>query len=345
MDIFVYDTNFKMIDIVDLFESFIWTDRYTEPGDFELYTSAGSKLRETIKEDYYLSINNSDRTMIVESFKIEKDEDGERKLCITGRSLESIIYRRIIWGSKTVSGKLQDVVKVLLTEAIINPSDANRKISNFIFEESTDPAVTEITIDAAEYKGDNLGEVIKTLCETKNIGYKITLNDQNQFVFKLYAGADRSHKQNTNPYVVFSPNFDNLKTNTYEFSKEDYKNVCLVCGKDDALGSYGSVSGLDRRESYTSDSDATTAAQLSQAGEEYLNDYKVKRQLEGEAEMISMYKINEDFFIGDLVQVRNEDGIEPRARVSEVITSVSTSEDTTYPTFKLDEKEEATDAS
>lgn len=40
MDIYVLDTNFTVVKILDTFSSFIWTDRYNLAGDFEIYTDA-----------------------------------------------------------------------------------------------------------------------------------------------------------------------------------------------------------------------------------------------------------------------------------------------------------------
>jgi hypothetical protein len=39
VDIFVLDTEFRPVSIIDVYESLIWTDRYDEYGDFELYIS------------------------------------------------------------------------------------------------------------------------------------------------------------------------------------------------------------------------------------------------------------------------------------------------------------------
>ena len=37
MEILVLNTNFETVYIVDSFKSMIWTDRYNEYGDFEIY--------------------------------------------------------------------------------------------------------------------------------------------------------------------------------------------------------------------------------------------------------------------------------------------------------------------
>lgn len=114
----------------------------------------------------------------------------------------------------------------MLNENIISPSIADRKISNFTFKPSTDNKVTGLTIDN-QYTGDDLYTDIKGLCEENNIGFKIILTDDNKFEFSLYAGADRSYDQTENPYVVFSPNFENIINSNYYSSNANLKNVTL----------------------------------------------------------------------------------------------------------------------
>ena len=54
----------------------------------------------------------------------------------------------------------------------------------------------------------------------------------------------------------------------------------------------------------------------------------------GEAAQQSMYTYNEDFFLGDFVQIQNEFGQQDIARVTEYIRTSSDSEgDVFYPTF------------
>lgn len=144
--------------------------------------------------------------------------------------------------------------QTMLNENIISPSIADRKISNFTFKPSTDNKVTGLTIDN-QYTGDDLYTVIKGLCEENNIGFKIILTDDNKFEFSLYAGADRSYDQTENPYVVFSPNFENIINSNYYSSNANLKNVTLVAGEGEGASRkttvVGSGSGLDRRELFT----------------------------------------------------------------------------------------------
>lgn len=283
MNLFVLDKELDVIAIVDTYTSFIWTDRYQEAGDFELCMPMDQILLSYIKRDHYLWRNDSEHVMIIESIKIESDsEDGDRAIII-GRSLESILDRRVIWGLKNLSGDFQDAVKTLLEECIISPSKPERKIDNFKFEATDDTRITDLSIDT-QYTGDNLYEVICALCKERNIGFKVTLNDSKQFVFKLYSGDDRSYDQFENPYVVFSSNFDNIIDSTYQESSEGLKNVTLVGGEGEGTErrytAVGNTAGLSRRELFTDardissddDTDMTESFVFTQYPNQLFND-------------------------------------------------------------------------
>lgn len=283
MDVTVLNTNLDAISIVDVYESFIWTDRYYEYGDFELFTSMTDTILSYIRQDYYLQSRESEHVMIIEKIRINSDSENGNHITVTGRSLESILDRRIVWGQKTITGNLQNGIRTLLNENVISPADNKRRISNFIFEASTDPAITSLKIDA-QYTGDNLYDVINKICSERSIGFKVTLNNNKQFVFKLYAGADRSYDQSVNPYVIFSPKFENIINSNYVESKSALKTVTLVGGEGEGSArkytTVGGGSGLNRRELFTdardisSDvgdgvvlSDAAYTAQLQQRGD------------------------------------------------------------------------------
>lgn len=355
MELFVLNADFESIAVIDTYESMIWTDRYNAYGDFEIYFAMDESLLEYIKEDYYLWLKESDHSMIIEDIKIDADTEEGNRLIVTGRSLESILERRIIWGQRIFSGNLQNAIQTMLNENIISPSVADRKIANFIFVPSTDSKITSLTIDN-QYTGDDLYTVIKGLCEENNIGFKIVLTDDNQFAFSLYAGADRSYDQTENPYVVFSPNFENIINSNYFSSKAGYRNVTLVAGEGEGASRkttvVGSASGLDRRELFTdardisSDtedgtlSDAEYIAQLRTKGLKNLADHMITTAFEGEVEVTRLFKYGEDFFIGDIVQIANEYGNENSAYISELIISNSDEGLSIYPTFKTISKEE-----
>ena len=353
MDLIVLNTNLEKTSILDVFESLIWTDRYLGYGEFEVYAKASKELLDILKDDYYLVSNDSEHVMIVEDSKIDGDGNSDN-LIVTGRSLESILDRRIIWNQTVLTGSLQNGIQKLLNESIIAPTISDRAIPNFIFEASDDSNIINLTVETQFDMGANLYEAIKNLCLASNIGFKITLSDTNQFVFKLYSGVDRSYDQLQNPYVIFSPKFENIISSSYYHSKKSLKNVTFVMGEEiDDIGLtrkstiIGSASSIERREIYTDASnisqttdeeymsDEAYLSQLSQKGVETLANNVVSKSFDGQVDTTRSFKYGEDFYMGDTVQLITDYGIEGKAMVSEMIHSQSTQETVAYPKFEM----------
>lgn len=368
MNIAVLNTSLETVGIIDEYISLIWTDRYNESGDFELLLSMNTPSYDLLKEGYYLTIDLSEHVMVIEDIYITADVEEGKRIKITGHSLEQLLDRRIVW-NKTIFKKTyadeNDTVGVtpLLQNAILQLLDENvtssakiaaRQIKNFVYEKSTDETITKQTIEA-QYRGENIYDIISSLCKERRIGFKITLNSNNQFVFKLYSGADRTYDQLENPYVVFSPENDNLFNSTYCKVKSLFKNVALVVGEesdDEAKKEYqdpvivGNALGIDRREIFANGSDiaineddSTTLtveqykAHLKQRGIDTLIDNLEYEAFEGEVEATIMYKYDEDFFMGDIVQLEDEYGHQGKAYISEFIISQDSSGTNMYPTF------------
>ncbi len=132
MTIFIWDENFVTVKTIDDFDSLLWTERYNGAGDFELYTSATPELIEFCKIGYHIHIVESSYLMIIENTEIDSGEEGAN-LIVKGRSLESMLDRRIIWKQTNLKGKFQAGIKKLVNQNVISPSIAARKFPNFIF--------------------------------------------------------------------------------------------------------------------------------------------------------------------------------------------------------------------
>ena len=354
MDIFVLNQNFEIIDIIDCYESLIWTERYSACGDFELCLPMQRDLLTSLRKDNYLYIRESECVMIIEDFEITTDVEAGNRVRVIGRSLESILERRIVWGQKTYSGNVNAIVKGLITDAIISPEISDRKIDKFIFQDSSDEAVNGDSIEV-QFTGDNLYEVVRMLCQSVYAGFRITLDSDDNFVFSLYAGKDRSYEQDTNPYVVFSPAFENITDSRYVEANSSHRNVTLVAGEGEGADrktvSVGEASGLARRELFTDARDISSRTnkgtltaeqynnQLTERGNEKLKGYTVFTAFEGRAEATRMFRYGEDFFIGDVVQTVNEFGMESRSRITEVIRSQDKDGSSIYPTFETIDNE------
>lgn len=351
MELLILDESLSGVDTLDIFESLIWTDRYSKCGDFEIYVPVSEKMLSKLQKDRYVYLRESEHIMIIEDRNIETDVEQGTHLCVTGRSLESILERRIIWNQTVLSGNLQDNIQKLLNENAISPSDSKRKIPNLSFKKSSDSKITKLTIEAQCW-GENLYDAIVSICESYSIGFKILLDGTN-FVFSLYAGADRSYGQTTNPYVVFSPNFDNLLNSNYIESDKTLKTITLIAGEGKGSErkttisqiSTGAGEGLKRREMFTDAGDISQTVdgeqisesdylnQLKQRGDEDLAKNKATNSFEGQVDSSATYFYGVDYYLGDIVQVSNEYGIESRSRVSEYVMCQDENGIETYPTF------------
>lgn len=88
------------IKIIDNFVSFIWTDRYNEYGDFELVLPEEDFDPNLYREERLISINDSERYMIIETIVFddvkESSRENKKTYTIKGRGVESLLERRVV---------------------------------------------------------------------------------------------------------------------------------------------------------------------------------------------------------------------------------------------------------
>lgn len=253
MDLYVLNKNFKTVAIIDEYESVNWTDRYNEAGDFELTLLMSKDLLDIFKSDFYLYYSGSEHLMIIEGLEIKTDDEKGDRLVITGRSLESILDRRIIWEKTrfTLANNFQNSIMRLLTEAFSpintrwgNAAASRRQLPNFRLvytydDASGGPLELTMKMDSIEYWGENLYDVICDLCKSRypDVGFKIiwdqnSTDPENAFKFSLYIGKDRSFGNAAgNLPVSFSPKIENIFNTEYYESVEGYKTTVLIAGK------------------------------------------------------------------------------------------------------------------
>lgn len=353
MNVFILNTKFENVYVMNDFESFIWTDRYYAAGDFELEISPSDRAMEYVKFGNYLWFSESEHLMIIEYIESQTDIENGDTVLIKGKSLEYILNRRIIWGERVISDKLQNGIKTLITEAIVNPSVAGRKIDNFVYKDTEIERIKDKTMDI-QYIGDNLYEAVQSLCEQHGIGFRILLNEEDfTFVFELYDGTDRSYDQIVVPQIIFSRKYSNINESEYIENREEWKNVTLIGGEGEGSSRYytirGTETGLERREIFTNAanvrsediSPAQYEAALQEEGQKTLKDNKIQMAFDGDIDYSRPFKYGQDFFVGDIVEAEDNYGMQGTFRITEYMWSYNKNEVSCYPTFEsLFESEE-----
>lgn len=343
MEIIGLDKEFQGSRIFDNFESCIWNSKYCGVGDFELYIRPTKDLLENLPR--YFVRQDCEYGMIITGTEFITDAEEGDHLIITGKSLESVLHRRIIWKQTVLSGNVEMAIRRLIEENVINPEIRERRIENFKLGEVRGfPEIFEKQIT-----GQNLGEAMEEICNTYHYGYKVTLQNGN-FVFDLYRGEDRSYSQNENPFVVFSPEFENLLSSGYRYDAGACKNVVLVAGEGEGqerrTASVGNASGLDRMEMYMDARNASSnngeigetqyLEMLKEDGRKALTDAREKIEFNGNVDHEKSYLYGEDYFLGDVVQVVNAYDIGLGARIREIIESEDAEGYKLIPTFAFD---------
>lgn len=349
MEIWVLDKEFKSIGMVDEYSSLLWVERYNEPGEFELITIASEDMANLLQKDYYIWNKSSEMVCIIETIETTTDVEKGFELKVTGRSLESILERRIMWNKTKLISFVPYAIKKTLNENIIEPSIAERKISNFVYQDTTDKAIQQKRVNR-QYVGETILNIVEEVCNESRIGFKIRLSND-MFIFTLYRGDDRSYSQNKFSWVIFSPSFDNIINSVELNSNMPYRNVALVAVEDKNTGvirttTVGNVTGVERRELYVDANDIQSERSdgsvvsdeefndsLMKRGEAKLNEAVVLKAFEGELETTQQFQYGRDFFMGDIVQLVNIFGSESRVRLIEITQKMDASGYAIYPTF------------
>lgn len=374
---YLMDTDLNILDLIETYESMIWTHRYWEAGDFELYLPADEKTMnmytDAAKKNYYILRDGDDlpltqkSVMIISKVVSETDVEGGNHLSITGKSIKSLLSKRIVQSNYILSGSIESELRRIVYENAINPDSQDRVIP--YLELGDEAGLTEVINCNAE--GSQLDSVISTMCKLFKIGWDIVYDmEDKKFKFVMYKGVDRSYAQSPildkKPYVIFSDDFENLLTTKYTVDTTSYKNIAYVKGEireydedkkdyittdlsqevtpNNADGTVINPTGLERREMFV---DGSTSGEIENypniyrralidKGKTELDKYKSTVDISGKILPNYTFEINKDYFLGDLVTVQNSYGQSFDARVTEVIYTEEAKGITTIPSFVVE---------
>lgn len=349
MDIYVMDGLNGVVDIVDTFQSVIWNIQFFGVSDFELQVAGTAKniaalqVDKLLVRDIDMGDNEYHNVMMIESRELSYDIDYGWILTCRGSGIKKIVGRRIVWNQTNLNGSVEKGIRNIINNNIINPKTTSRKISNFVLD--TLNGYTD-TFDV-QLLGENIADWLENVGQLYGIGWDVYIKN-NKYVFSLKKGTDRTFNQNSVTPVIFSPEYDNLLSSTYTYEKNDYRNAALIGGEgsgtNQRTATIGTATGLDRYETYIDGgsvssngeiiTEATYYKMLQDYGKEKLSNISnYVEKFEGEVIANGMYTLNEDYFLGDLVQIVNENGISAVSRIIEIIYSEDANGISLIPTF------------
>ena len=358
MEAYVLDPLLRRMAVIDRFESLIWTERFAAFGDFQIDIHSTPVHRNLLKTGTLLAMNESHRVMTVETVEDTVDSEGRRMLSVKGRSLEAILLDRVAKNSiadLTVSPKWvitdepADVARKIFHDicvlGILDPADVIPFINEgtFLSADTVPEPIDPITV---ELEPTTVYDAIADICNVWSMGFRMLRNyDMSELWFDICMGSDRTSAQTVLPPVIFTPELDNLQ-NTKELTTVDKaKNVAYVYSPGGFLKVYpvgveADVGGFDRHVLVVNASDITAETTdipgaLLQRGMEELAKNRVYQAFDGEIPQTSLYKYGTHYSLGDIVEMRNTDGLTNNMRVTEQIFVSDGEGERSYPTLAL----------
>lgn len=349
MDIYVLNGLNGVADLISTYQSCIWNVQYFGQNDFQLVVNASTENVSMLQPGAYL-VRDEDITedgftniMVIQNYQLDFDTEKGWLLTLTGKGLKNdLLKRRVVWSQTNLTGLAEVGIRQVITDNIISPVNTARAIDNFTLDELQ--GFTD-TIDI-QLLGENIATWLEEICTTYGYGWDVHIKN-GKYVFKLYQGEDRSYDQSENDPVVFSPEFDNLLSSTYNYNMSNYQNAALIGGEGEGTSqrtaTIGTAIGLSRYEAYIDGSSVSSngeiitveqyTAMLEEYGQTELDQTAYTESFSGQIDSVGLYVINRDYFLGDIVQIENEKGIKASPRIIEVIYAEDASGSSVVPTF------------
>lgn len=251
----------------------------------------------------------------VDSVNVPDASNAE--LIVDGKSLLGKMGDRIIYRNYSRSARPEQIVWDHLSNEVINPSDAKRKIHYL----SLDP-VPNLGNASIQYQNSygNVATQVETLCTSYDFGIRETAQSLSEPGNKLeiYRGRDLSQ------IVEFSEDYENLTKAGYQNNTVDESTTALVFGEGEGSERQSvivnpTIEGLARKELYVDARDlqqnsdeanltnAEYQAALTNRGNAKLAERKRILTLTGETPVNSkLFKLGVDYWLGDTVTIKSK---------------------------------------
>lgn len=357
----ILDNEHQPSSLIQNYDSFIWTERFYQCGDFQLTSGNIAQHWDTLIEGTRISLVDSEIVMEVETRHIERKKGAADVLKITGRSLESVLDRRVAISSlaigdgewSVVAKQPSDVAYFIMkwvcvdgrvSEDDIFPSSQLRFLQPSDYMSATGPnraftvprgnllnAVQDLAGISAAADGSTTPatpEVLPHGVRCRRPGRGDTAAS-----IELYTGVDRRGE------VYFSARKGMLDDGNYYFTKSGSANVAYILGPATATAMNANPytpSGFDRRVILVdgSSSGIDTDAAMRTEGALALAAAAPTAIFDGDINPdVNPYLYGADYGLGDLVKLQGDYGLDEIAMVTEFIRSHDENGVRSYPTL------------
>jgi len=370
MDIFKFGSGDYPLDLeqgeyVNGITSVVWTERYAEPGEFEIQSPLSSDIRSKLPIGSLISHTDTAEIMMVENHEIkEEDDDDETMVVITGRSLFAYLEQRIIGNQDarnypyieeymiTANNSIALQITLIINDNFHGWAETDDGVAGF-------RAVTEFTdIPTPNFRVIPKQDCLKTVMELlpiDDLGLKVLRvrypnrgfsEFPNDNLLVVHGGEDKTAS------VIFSWKSGDLDAVNYLFSNKKTKNAAVVVGRyvwvviDSGLWY---ETDFNRRQMLVDGSDIDEGFTEPPAGADY--DAVLAKMIErgrialrnrmnivlGQTDVsdVTQYQFRRDYNIGDLVTLDANFGQIAVMRVVEYTEIEDENGESGHPTLSL----------
>ncbi len=310
---------------IDNYLSFSYLRRFHTYGEFQLVTNLKVKNADMLNTNNLIMLEaDKYKTGIIRHKEIKTGEQGEEILTVRGYTLGAITNQRI---TIPPDGLAYD----------IKEADGETVMKHYVRRNCLDIPEMEfsnLVIAANQNRGENikwqsryknLAEELEQISRIINLGWHIYLDfDSKVWVFDIYNGRDFSVSQNISPPVIFSTQFDNVKSQEYVDSLIGYGNYAIVAGRGEGVDREvimlgDDATGLDKYVIFVDARDIEDSADLLGRGEAKLSEHQKIISVQSEVLSRGPFQYKRDWDVGDIVTMQNKDwNITMDTRITEV---------------------------
>lgn len=353
--------------------SLIWTERYNDFGEFKMVHTDPKYVWGLMPPGTIIGCNASNEVMMVETHETKFTKDQGPVVEVTGRSILAMLNYRIIcdkyfayadkfdqgYGNLDEIGRELTVYNIgdYLAEIINNygSSYGGHKHSD---KEAELPIRAYNTISSTpkiEKHKEHVGVLwdgIKKLLADYHYGVRVdrihtrlTRGEPNLFAIVVFEGRDLSKN------IIFSEDNNTLISTTRLRTNKNFANKLWVTRKtqtdifydyfrgDDGAWYYNDGRGFTHRAWYMNASDNETGnlKALTPKVDAFFLEHHKKDILTGEVAPSNVYEYRRDYYIGDKVAFKSQDGSLTNMWVKEFIYSEDENGFKQYPTFESEQ--------
>lgn len=309
--------NLKTLAVIEPHEC--WFElSYFDVGEFEVYCRATKANLAALQKGRYIKIPNKRFIWVITAVKYTFTQNGTKMVKASGFEAKWLLSKRCILSPKELQGTLTSAVYGLVNHNLGTGANAARKIIGFTVASND----LLIDISGTQAARGNLLEFINPLLKSYNCG-SIVEFENGVLVYRILNGEVKTQS------VRFSQSLDNLLSSEYLTDDAEIATTAMVVSKVEEVDytqTYDTgATGIDRAEIVVEsnlstkyedangvEKETTPTSALYQGwqieeAKAALAERGVLEEINGEIDLKnSLYKFDEDFFIGDLVRVQDE---------------------------------------